>query len=164
MVYSGDYPAASKEEILERVQVSLSAIPPNSILIRFLTNLTPHHTKPHQTTPNLPIRPTSPQSTLPNSMPTKQTRFHLPLSQPPYLHSIHFLPLPSRRLISDGYWTRFTLLGQSLGSVLVCAEGFGVDFGLGLGLRRGLGRSLGRRMEDGGKKGFWPDVFIGESG
>lgn len=35
-----------------------------------------------------------------------------------------------------------------------------MDFGLGLG----LGRLWSKRADLGEKKGFWPDVFIGESG
>jgi alpha-1,2-mannosyltransferase len=70
-----------------------------------------------------------------------QSRFQLPLHQAPYRDRIEFLALPSRRLISDTYWRRFTLIGQSLGSVLVAAEGIGLW---------------------GKTNGFWSDVFIGQ--
>lgn len=35
---------------------------------------------------------------------------------------IAFLPLKSRRMISDGYWTRLTMLGQSFGSMILAKE------------------------------------------
>ncbi|WVW78496.1 hypothetical protein I302_100451 [Kwoniella bestiolae CBS 10118] len=53
---------------------------------------------------------------------------------------IHFVPLPSRYLISDKYWKRFTLLAQSLGSVYLAYEGLC------------------------GKDGLWGDVFIDSMG
>lgn len=37
-----------------------------------------------------------------------------------------FLPLENRKLVDDGYWTRFTLLGQSLGSVFLAFEAMGL--------------------------------------
>lgn len=39
-----------------------------------------------------------------------------------YKDRIAFLPLSSRRLVSDSYWTRLTLLGQSLGSIVLAKE------------------------------------------
>lgn len=54
-------------------------------------------------------------------------------------NTLTFVPLPSRYLIDDGYWSRFTLLGQSLGSVYLAYQGLC------------------------GKEGVWGDVFIGES-
>ncbi|PWN22533.1 UDP-Glycosyltransferase/glycogen phosphorylase [Microstroma glucosiphilum] len=39
-----------------------------------------------------------------------------------YKDRIAFLPLSSRRLVSDSYWSRLTLLGQSLGSVVLAKE------------------------------------------
>lgn len=39
-----------------------------------------------------------------------------------YTDRIAFLPLSSRRLVSDSYWTRLTLLGQSLGSIVLAKE------------------------------------------
>jgi hypothetical protein len=65
----------------------------------------------------------------------KQTRFGLSI-QP---STIHFIPLPSRHLVDDNYWTRFTLLGQSLGSMWIAMQGIGVI----------------------GKDGLWGDFFIG---
>jgi alpha-1,2-mannosyltransferase len=55
-------------------------------------------------------------------------------------HTIHFVPLPSRRLIDDTYWKRFTLLGQSLGSIWLLLQGIGVI----------------------GRDGVWGDYFIGQ--
>ena len=52
--------------------------------------------------------------------------------------TLEFIPLPSRYLIDDGYWERFTLLGQSMGSVYLAYEGLC------------------------GREGVWGDVFIGE--
>jgi alpha-1,2-mannosyltransferase len=51
---------------------------------------------------------------------------------------MHFVPLPSREIISDTYWTRFTLLGQSIGSIALAWEGLC------------------------GQDGLWGDVFIGQ--
>lgn len=82
LVYSGDYPAASKEEILSKIKD------------RFSIELNPA--------------------------------------------TLAFVPLPSRHLISDTYWKRFTLLGQSLGSVYLAFEGLC------------------------GKDGVWGDMFIGK--
>ncbi|KAK8847360.1 hypothetical protein IAR55_005217 [Kwoniella newhampshirensis] len=84
LVYSGDFPAASKEEILARVK----------------------------------------------------DRFSIPLNA----SRLHFIPLPSRYLVADTYWKRFTLLGQSLGSVYLVWEGLC------------------------GKDGLWGDVFIDSMG
>jgi alpha-1,2-mannosyltransferase len=64
----------------------------------------------------------------------KQDRFAIELSPA----TLEFIPLPSRYLISDTYWRRFTLLGQSLGSVYLAWEGLC------------------------GAEGVWPDIFIGE--
>lgn len=55
--------------------------------------------------------------------------------------SIHFVSLRSRHVISDSYWRRFTLLGQSAGSVWLALQGMVMD-----------------------TDGFWPDIFIGEYG
>ncbi|OCF38298.1 alpha-1,2-mannosyltransferase [Kwoniella heveanensis CBS 569] len=67
LVYSGDYPAATKQEIIDKVKT------------RFSISLDPAR--------------------------------------------LHFIPLPSRYLISDDFWKRFTLLNQSLGSVVLAWEG-----------------------------------------
>lgn len=64
----------------------------------------------------------------------RQDRFSINLSP----DTLHFVPLPSRHLISDDYWRHFTLLGQSLGSVVLAWEGLC------------------------GKDGLWGDVFLGE--
>lgn len=82
LVYSGDYPAASKEEIIAKVYE------------RFSIELDPAR--------------------------------------------LHFVPLGKRYLISDGYWKRFTLLGQSLGSLALAFEGLC------------------------GEDGLWGDLFIGK--
>ncbi|EIW71289.1 hypothetical protein TREMEDRAFT_73255 [Tremella mesenterica DSM 1558] len=66
LVYSGDYPSTSKEEMLDKVQERMS--------IRLSGD------------------------------------------------KLAFIPLPSRHLISDSYWKRFTLLGQSIGSVILAWE------------------------------------------
>ncbi|WVF69838.1 hypothetical protein IAT40_004618 [Kwoniella sp. CBS 6097] len=84
LVYSGDYPAASKEEILGKVK----------------------------------------------------TRFSIALDAA----RLHFIPLPSRYLISDDYWKQFTLLGQSFGSLVLAWEGLC------------------------GKDGIWGDIFIDSMG
>ncbi|WWC59281.1 uncharacterized protein I303_101832 [Kwoniella dejecticola CBS 10117] len=84
LVYSGDYPAASKETILGRAK----------------------------------------------------DRFSIEIDAA----RLHFVPLPSRYLISDNYWKRFTLLNQSLGSVYLAYEGLC------------------------GKEGLWGDVFIDSMG
>ncbi|GMK57824.1 hypothetical protein CspeluHIS016_0406580 [Cutaneotrichosporon spelunceum] len=84
LVYSGDYPAASKEEILAKVN----------------------------------------------------DRFSIKLSPA----TLAFIPLRSRHLISDTYWRRFTLLGQSVGSVLLAWEGLC------------------------GRDGVWGDIFIDSMG
>ncbi|PWN54360.1 EBP-domain-containing protein [Violaceomyces palustris] len=39
--------------------------------------------------------------------------------------TVHFLPLKRRALVDDGYWKRFTLLGQSFGSMVMAAEAMG---------------------------------------
>ncbi|GAA5867497.1 hypothetical protein JCM8547_007526 [Rhodosporidiobolus lusitaniae] len=39
------------------------------------------------------------------------------------LRTLHFVPLPSRYLVHDSTWPRFTLIGQSLGSVVLAWEG-----------------------------------------
>lgn len=83
MVYTGDYPEASKEEIIGKVEE------------RFSIRLFPG--------------------------------------------SLHFVPLPSRHLISDTFWSHLTLLGQSLGSVYLAFQGLT------------------------GKDGLWGDVYIGMS-
>lgn len=82
LVYSGDYPTASKEEIIAKVYE------------RFSIALDPAR--------------------------------------------LHFVPLGKRYLISDGYWKRFTLLGQSLGSLALAFEGLC------------------------GEHGLWGDLFIGK--
>ncbi|WVR04606.1 hypothetical protein IAU60_001616 [Kwoniella sp. DSM 27419] len=84
LVYSGDVPAASKEEILTKVK----------------------------------------------------TRFSIELDA----SRLHFVPLPSRHLVSDNYWRRFTLLGQSLGSIVLAWEGLC------------------------GSEGLWGDIFIDSMG
>ncbi|WVQ98028.1 hypothetical protein IAU59_005149 [Kwoniella sp. CBS 9459] len=84
LVYSGDYPLASKEEIVGKVQT------------RFSISLDPAR--------------------------------------------LHFISLPSRHLISDDYWKRFVLLGQSLGSLVLAWEGLC------------------------GKDGLWGDIFIDSMG
>nr|XP_019005182.1 alpha-1,2-mannosyltransferase [Kwoniella mangroviensis CBS 8507]OCF68643.1 alpha-1,2-mannosyltransferase [Kwoniella mangroviensis CBS 8507] len=84
LVYSGDYPSASKDDILEKAKN------------RFSIEMDPSR--------------------------------------------MHFVPLPSRYLISDNYWKRFTLLAQSLGSVYLAYEGLC------------------------GKDGLWGDVFIDSMG
>lgn len=81
LVYSGDYPAASKEEILAKVD----------------------------------------------------DRFSIKLSPT----TIEFVPLPSRYLVGDTHWKRFTLLGQTLGSIYIAWEGLC------------------------GPDGVWGDIFIG---
>lgn len=63
-----------------------------------------------------------------------QERFSIVISP----DTLEFIPLPSRHLISDTYWSRFTLLGQSLGSLYVAWEGLC------------------------GKNGMWGDIFIGK--
>ncbi|KAJ9099797.1 hypothetical protein QFC21_003796 [Naganishia friedmannii] len=85
VVYTGDYPAAGKEEILRKVK----------------------------------------------------ERFDIPLDGA----SIHFIPLPSRYLISDSYWRRFTLLGQSAGSIWLALQGLVC-----------------------GQQALWPDIFIDTMG
>ncbi|EAL18406.1 hypothetical protein CNBJ3290 [Cryptococcus deneoformans B-3501A] len=84
LVYSGDYPTASKEEIIGKVYE------------RFSIELDPAR--------------------------------------------LHFVPLKKRYLISDGYWKRFTLLGQSLGSLVLAFEGLC------------------------GEDGLWGDLFIDSMG
>lgn len=84
LVYSGDYPEASKEEILAKIND------------RFSIDLNPA--------------------------------------------TLAFVPLPARHLISDTYWKRFTLLGQSLGSVYLAFQGLC------------------------GKNGVWGDMFIDTMG
>ncbi|KAL1406231.1 asparagine-linked glycosylation protein [Vanrija albida] len=84
LVYSGDYPEASKEDILQRVK----------------------------------------------------DRFEIELDG----KRLQFVPLPSRYLVSDTYWKRFTLLGQSLGSIYLAWEGLC------------------------GKDGAWGDIFIDSMG
>jgi len=51
---------------------------------------------------------------------------------------MHIIPLNSRYMVDDTYWKRFTLLGQSLGSIYLAWEGFC------------------------GKDGLWGDIFLGE--
>ena len=66
---------------------------------------------------------------------TFQDRFSIDLSP----STIAFIPLPSRELISDDYWSHFTLLGQSVGSLILAWEGLcGAD-------------------------GLWGDIFLGPS-
>ncbi|BEJ12922.1 hypothetical protein CspHIS471_0300960 [Cutaneotrichosporon sp. HIS471] len=84
VVYSGDYPTASKDEIIAKVN----------------------------------------------------DRFSIKLSPA----TLAFIPLRSRHLISDTYWRRFTLLGQSFGSVLLAWEGLC------------------------GRDGLWGDIFIDSMG
>ncbi|WWC67918.1 uncharacterized protein I206_101836 [Kwoniella pini CBS 10737] len=84
LVYSGDYPAASKEDILGRAK----------------------------------------------------DRFSIEIDA----SRLHFVPLPSRFLVSGNYWKRFTLLNQSLGSIYLVYEGLC------------------------GKDGLWGDVFIDSMG
>lgn len=62
-------------------------------------------------------------------------RFSIQLSP----STLHFVPLPSRHLISDDYWRQFTLLGQSWGSLVVAWEGLA------------------------GKDGVWGDIYLGTS-
>ena len=62
-----------------------------------------------------------------------KTRFSIKLDPA----TLHFIPLPSRYLISDGYYNYFTLLGQSLGSIYLAWEGLC------------------------GKEGLWGDIFLG---
>ena len=64
-----------------------------------------------------------------------QTRFSIKLDPA----TLHFIPLPSRYLISDGYYNYFTLLNQSLGSFYLAWEGLC------------------------GKEGLWGDIFLGTS-
>ncbi|WVN89502.1 uncharacterized protein L203_104727 [Cryptococcus depauperatus CBS 7841] len=84
LVYSGDHPTASKEEIIAKVKDRFSII------------LDPNR--------------------------------------------LHFVPLPSRYLISDGYWRKFSLLGQSFGSIYLAWQGLC------------------------GKDGLWGDIFIDSMG
>lgn len=65
---------------------------------------------------------------------TRQDRFSIDIN--PKL--VKFIPLPSRYLISDKYWSKLTLLGQSAGSVFLAWEGLC------------------------GKQGIWGDMFIGQ--
>jgi alpha-1,2-mannosyltransferase len=65
---------------------------------------------------------------------TIQTRFSITLDPA----TLHFVPLPPRHLISDGYYKYFTLLGQSLGSVYLAWEGLC------------------------GKEGLWGDIYLGK--
>lgn len=95
LVYSGDFPTASKDEILSKIKVGFMFA----------------------------------QKCLP------QERFSIELLP----DTLHFVPLPSRYLVDDTYWSRFTLLGQSLGSVYLAYEGLC------------------------GKQGLWGDLFIGVS-
>ncbi|ORX38870.1 hypothetical protein BD324DRAFT_617618 [Kockovaella imperatae] len=74
LVYTGDYPAASKEAILAKID----------------------------------------------------DRFSIKL-HPQYLQ---FIPLPSRHLVDDSYWKRFTLLGQSFGSICLAWQGLCGPHGL----------------------------------
>ncbi|CAD6588962.1 MAG: asparagine-linked glycosylation protein, partial [Tremellales sp. Tagirdzhanova-0007] len=63
-------------------------------------------------------------------------RFSIDLSP----STIAFIPLPSRELISDDYWSHFTLLGQSVGSLILAWEGLcGAD-------------------------GLWGDIFLDSMG
>ncbi|TYJ53573.1 hypothetical protein B9479_005777 [Cryptococcus floricola] len=84
LVYSGDYPEASKEEIIGKVKERFSIV------------LDPSR--------------------------------------------LHFISLRSRYLVSDGYWKHFTLMSQSLGSILLAWEGLC------------------------GKDGLWGDIFIDSMG
>jgi hypothetical protein len=64
-----------------------------------------------------------------------QSRFGITLNP----ETLAFVPLKKRYLVHDATWKRFTLVGQSLGSVVLAYEG----------LR--------------GEKGVVPDVWIGAS-
>lgn len=63
-----------------------------------------------------------------------QKHFNISLSP----SSILFVPLPSRHLIGDTFWRRFTLLGQAFGSLVVGWQALV------------------------GKDGIVPDIFVGE--
>lgn len=64
-----------------------------------------------------------------------QERFSIKLKP----ETLHFIPLPSRHVVDDSYWTHFTLLGQSLGSIYLAWQGLcGTD-------------------------GLWGDIFLGQS-
>jgi alpha-1,2-mannosyltransferase len=52
----------------------------------------------------------------------RQNRFGITLDGSTLL----FVPLRSRYLVEDGTWPRFTLLGQSLGSMFLALEGLRV--------------------------------------
>lgn len=49
-------------------------------------------------------------------------RFDIPLKDARYASRIAFLPLQSRGLVSDGYWKRLTMLGQSFGGAVLAKE------------------------------------------
>ena len=70
-----------------------------------------------------------------SAAPNDQDRFSIELSP----KTMHFIPLDSRYMVDDTYWKRFTLLGQSFGSIYLVWEGFC------------------------GKDGLWGDIFMGRS-
>lgn len=49
-------------------------------------------------------------------------RFGIPLNDAQYSSRIAFLPLQSRGLVADKYWTRLTMLGQSFGGAVLAKE------------------------------------------
>ncbi|KAJ9091580.1 hypothetical protein QFC19_009036 [Naganishia cerealis] len=114
VVYTGDYPKASKSEILRKVKVR-----PGSLML-LLKGIIEADLMSHFA-----------------DVDDGQERFDIPLDS----SSIHFVPLPSRHVVSDAYWTRFTLLGQSLGSIWLALQGFVW-----------------------GANSLWPDIFIDTMG
>jgi alpha-1,2-mannosyltransferase len=94
VVYSGDTDA-TKEQIIAKVKVRAC------LLARSVTTMTSPNT--HRVSLALSL---------------SQARFDIALAP----DSLHFVFLESRRLVEDRTWPRFTLLGQSLGSMYLAWE------------------------------------------
>lgn len=110
LVYSGDYPTASKEAILDRAQVRCR--------ILSLEGNMPSRSQfdikmPNERGVRQEVRGCQTAAL------TQQDRFSITI----HPEKLIFIPLPSRFLIADDYWQSFTLLGQSLGSVYLAWEG-----------------------------------------
>lgn len=73
-----------------------------------------------------------------HSLAARQNRFGIALNSA----TLAFVPLRSRYLVEDSTWPRFTLLGQSVGSMYLALqglrEGFIPDIWIGGALRRSL--------------------------
>ncbi|KAH9968034.1 mannosyltransferase [Russula dissimulans] len=94
VVYSGDTDA-SKEQIIAKAKVRFDLTPPPPASCPPYVCLFPPH-------PHLP----------------RKARFDITLAP----QSLHFVFLESRWLVEDRAWPRFTLLGQSLGSMYLAWE------------------------------------------